>query len=68
MSYSIPSFGKGTICSSEALGLTEGGSGQEGIVCRENSRGSDGLQPHLCTRPPSKSRRVPCLQASVSPL
>lgn len=49
MSYSIPSFGKGTICSSvrtasltygssEALGLTEGGSGQEGIVCRKNAR------------------------------
>lgn len=38
MSYSIPSFCKGSIYSSEAMGLTEGGSGQEGIVCWENSR------------------------------
>lgn len=38
MSCATPSFGKGSIYSSEAMGPTGGGSGQERIACWENSR------------------------------
>lgn len=67
MSYSIPSFCKGSIRGDGAdRWVRPGGHCLLGEF--QAGRGSDGLQPCLGTSPPSKSRRVPCLQDLVSPL